>query len=486
MKVVLPKPAHLLPRPKVSIWVAYVGVLFAGAGLALATWPFTSLGGTAEFTLAVLAAATLAAEVFTVDFPDRKRVSGSYIFPLVASVVVDPRAGVLVAGAAGICAGLLRSQRLRSALFHGPQLAVAAAAAVGLEQVLFGGPRLELSVHGGAVIAVYMAMYTTVAWGLGRLEQAIVGKPAEHASVDGLTNVLLMPLPLALGVVYERTSVNGLLLSSLALALLLIMVRAYVNLATLHGELEQTYNRLSEQERRLEGVLRTNREMSQVVSHDLRGPLTSVMGYAELLRASLAKPEPDSEKQRRYVDSIEGNGRRILSLADKLLDLHRLDEGGEIERASLDVAAVVRHLAEDARVQAEQRGIELDLEVAVGLPRMHSSEWMVREIAENLLSNAIKYSREGGRVVVRLRAESEELLIEVEDNGIGMSNEDQARLFTKFFRSGSEEVRSVRGTGLGLALAKTMVERLEGRVEVSSELGRGARFSVHLPLGVSE
>jgi len=460
-----------------------MGALLAAAGVVLIAWPLPPLDQTALFTIGVLTAATLAAEVFTVDFPDRKRVSGGYIFPLLASVVVYPMAGVLVAGAAGIAAGLLRGQRLRSALFQGPRLAVAAAAAAGLEQAVFGDFRLELSALGGAVVVVYMAVYTVVGWGLGHLEETIAGKPAEYASMDGLTNVLLLPLPLALGVVYERTSVNGLLLASLALALLLIVVRAYVNLATLHGELKQAHGRLAEQELKLERSLQSNREMSQVVSHDLRGPLTSVMGYAELLRGSIGKPEPDLTKQLRYVDSIEGNSRRILSLADKLLDLHRLEEGGKIERTLVDAAILVGQLVEDARVQAEQKGIALELDVASGLPSLHSSEWMAREIAENLLSNALKYSREGGRVAIRLRAEADELLIEVEDNGIGMSAEDQARLFTKFFRGGNEEVRGVPGTGLGLALTRTMIERLGGRVEVWSELGRGSRFSVHLPLG---
>jgi signal transduction histidine kinase len=483
---VLLKPDRPVLVPRFAIWAAFIGLLLVGAGVLVGLAPLPPLDQTAEFTLCVLAAATLAAEVFTVDFPDRKRISGGYIFPLLASVVVHPAAGVLVAGAAGIAAGLLRGQRLRSALFHGPQLALAAAAAAGLAQTMFDGLRLDLSLVGAAVVLVYMATYTTVAWGLGRAEEMIAAKPAEYAATDGLTNLLLVPLPLALGLVYDRTSVNGLLLSSLALALLLIVVRAYVNLATLHGELEQTYTRLSEQERRLEGALETNREMSQVVSHDLRGPLTSVMGYTELLRSSLAKPQADSIKQLRYVESIEGNSRRILNLADKLLDLHRIEEGAEIERTSFDAAAMVRHLAEDVRVQAERRAISLELDVAADLPSLYSSEWMVREIAENLLSNAIKYSRDGGRVTVRLRPLSEELLLEVEDNGIGMSSEDQARLFTKFFRGGSEEVRGVRGTGLGLALTRTMIGRLEGSVEVWSELGQGSRFSVRLPLGTAE
>jgi signal transduction histidine kinase len=474
-------PKQSWPSPRFAIWAIYVGALIAAAGAVLAWWPLPALDHTAQFTLGALAAATLAADVFTVDFPDRKRISGSYIFPLLAAAVVAPAAGVLAAGAAGAVSGVLRRERIRSALFHGPRLALAAAGGAALVAVVFGQLQLALTAPSAAGVALYMAAYTAIAWGLGRAEEAIAGNPADYASTDWLTNALLAPLPLALGVVYERTSLNGLVLSSLALALLLIVVRAYVNLATLHGELEQTYARLSEQELLLEGALETNREMAQVVSHDLRGPLTSVMGYTDLLRAAVNQAEPDVEKQLRYVDSIEGNSRRILSLADKLLDLHRLDDGDEIELTVVDASAIARGVVEDARIRAERAGVALSLEVAADTPSLRSSEWMVREIAENLLSNAIKYSRPGGRVVVRLGAEAEGLVLEVEDSGIGMSAEDQAQLFTKFFRSGHEHVRRETGTGLGLALAHNMVQQLKGRIDVWSELGVGSRFSVHLP-----
>jgi signal transduction histidine kinase len=475
-------PPRPLLRPRAGLWAVYIGSLLAAAGLAIVWWPVPGLDQLAEFTLGVLATSTLAAEVFSVDFPDRKRISVGYIFPLLASAVVYPPAGALIAGGAGFAAGLLRGQRLRAALFHGPQLALAATAAAAADVQVFGGIPLELSLLGAYGVLLYMAVYTSVAWALGRVEEAIAEKPGAHASVDPATNVLLAPLPLALAVVYERTQINGLLLSALALGLLLIVVRAYVNLSTLHGELRLAYARLAEQERRLERAVETNREMSQVVSHDLRGPLTSVMGYAELLRSRLLKSRPDAGKELGYLASIEGNSRRILSLANKLLDLNHLEEGSEIERAMLDAAAIVRQLAEDVRVQAEQKRISLEVEVAPDLPRIESSEWMLREIAENLLSNAIKYSREDGHVAARLRIEGSDLLLQVEDEGIGMSAEDRARLFTKFFRSGNEEVRNVRGTGLGLALTKTMIERLGGRVDVWSELGRGSRFSVWLPL----
>ncbi|MBV9119653.1 MAG: HAMP domain-containing histidine kinase [Chloroflexi bacterium] len=279
-----------------------------------------------------------------------------------------------------------------------------------------------------------------------------------------------------------RTGDRGLELAALALGLLLILVRAYVNLATLHRALKDAYARLAEQDEQLAQALGTNREMSQVVSHDLRGPLTSIMGYTELLRTSLGKPDPDLVKQTRYVDSIEGNSRRILSLADKLLDLHRLEVGGAAELTVVQPQRLLRQLVDEVQVRADQKQIALKLTCAADMPSLRTSEWMFREIAENLISNAIKYTPEGGHVDVCLAPDGDSLRLEVADSGIGMSPEDQARLFTKFFRSDDREVRKVQGTGLGLALTRTMIERLRGEVSVWSALGEGSRFTVRLPM----
>jgi len=146
----------------------------------------------------------------------------------------------------------------------------------------------------------------------------------------------------------------------------------------------------------------------------------------------------------------------------------------------------MRQLADEMSIRAEQRNLALTIDTGEGLPALHTSEWMLHEIAENLVSNAIKYTPEGGTIAVRMRADSSELLFEVEDSGFGISAEDQTKLFTKFFRGSNKEVRTLRGTGLGLALTRTMIERLGGRVDVWSELGRGSRFSVHLPLQAAE
>jgi signal transduction histidine kinase len=462
--------------------IIFACALLVAAGGAILRLPLTGLSQDQQFTLLVLAATTLAADVFSLDFPDRKRISGGYIFPLLASALVVPGAGPAVAGIAGIAVSLLRGDRRRSVLIHGPRLIVAAALAVEADLLLFGRVPASADVVGALGILLYAAIYTSTAWGLGWLEERLAGAEAPYPSVDLLTNLLLVPLPMALGLIDARTGAAGLRLSALGLTMLLIIVRSYVNLATLHRQLRDAYERLAQQERQLEQSLDTNREMSQIVSHDLRGPLTSVMGYAELLRATLTKPEVDVPKAQNYLDSVERNSRRIMSLADKLLDLHRLELGGPVEMGLVDVEGVLRQLAEELELRAEQKRVAMHLELPAGLPQMHSSEWMVREIAENLLSNAIKYTPEGGHVSARAAAVQDALRFEVEDDGLGMAPEDRAKLFTKFFRSGARAVRQEQGTGLGLALTKNMIDKLGGRVEVWTELGRGSRFTVWLPL----
>ncbi len=457
----------------------FVVAVALGCGAAFLLWPLPPLDSSRVGILGLLSLAALTAEVFTVDFPDRRRVSVSYMFALLASSIVDPSAGMIVAGSAGLIAGLARPAGCWwRGLFHGPRLALAAAAGSYVTAAALGGLRSDLSVPALAGLLSYAAIFTLVAWSAGWLEELLSRRPGRFIAVDPVTNALIVPLPLVLQQIYQRTGASGLQFSVLALALLLIVVRAYVNLATLHATLKAAYARLAEQEQKLARALESNREMSQIVSHDLRGPLTSVMGYTELLRSSLARPAMQPERQIGYVESIERNSRRILNLADNLLNLHRLEEGADLELACVNPADVVRKVVDEMSVRAAQKRIALQARLD-GLP-MNTSEWMLREIVDNLLSNAIKYTPEGGHVDVRVARHEAELLIEVGDDGIGMSPEDQAKLFTKFFRSGAAEVRKAHGSGLGLALTRKLVERLGGEIEVRSELGAGSRFRVRL------
>jgi len=205
------------------------------------------------------------------------------------------------------------------------------------------------------------------------------------------------------------------------------------------------------------------------------------MGYIDLLARSLDQADVDSGRQREHIGRVRLNARRILDLAETLLKLQQVEQTESLtDLGRVQPGDVIRQVVDELELQAEQQETKVSLEVDDGLPEITTSEWMLHEIAHNLVSNAIKYTR-GGAVWIRLGQHNSGLQLEVADTGIGISEEDQQKLFTKFFRSGSADVRNVPGSGLGLALTGTMVEKLGGHIEVASELGRGTTVRVHLP-----
>jgi len=172
----------------------------------------------------------------------------------------------------------------------------------------------------------------------------------------------------------------------------------------------------------------------------------------------------------------------LLALVQDLLEITRRDDGSLKKRlAPVDLEGLVRELLQFHGAAATARNVALDLEVAPGTPRPLGDRYDLERVVTNLLSNAIKYNREGGRVVVRVRAEGATAVLEVEDTGIGMNAEDQTQVGREFFRAKNAATRQITGTGLGLALTKRIVESHHGVLEVASEPGVGSTFRVLLP-----
>jgi signal transduction histidine kinase len=232
--------------------------------------------------------------------------------------------------------------------------------------------------------------------------------------------------------------------------------------------------------RRLEDVNQLKSEFVTVVSHELRTPLTAITGYIELLLEGQMGPLVVAQRQ--CLDMVTHNADRLVELIDDLLDIARIEAGKvELKRTTLDLARLIQEVAMVLRPQIEAKGQRLTLELAAALPATSGDAERVRQILTNLLSNAHKYTPPGGHITVAARREAGRVRIDVHDTGIGLSPEDQARLFTKFFRAQHPMTREVGGTGLGLAITHSLVELHGGAITVTSVPGQGSTFSFTLP-----
>src|SRR6266540_6707248 len=243
------------------------------------------------------------------------------------------------------------------------------------------------------------------------------------------------------------------------------------------AEAETAQRLLTEQNERLREADRLKDEFVALISHDLRTPLTSIMGYLELTMDD----ETLGEESRSYLDVVQRNSDRLLRLVNDLLFVARLEAGElDLRRTEVDLGAVVRQSVEEARPRAAAKGIELGCE-AQSVPELRADRGRMFQLLDNLISNAIKFTPEGGRVDVRLLQRGPNVRIEVVDTGIGISPEEQGRLFERFFRATTATERHIPGTGLGLYIACAIAEAHGGGIDVESEPGRGTTFCVELP-----
>ena len=229
---------------------------------------------------------------------------------------------------------------------------------------------------------------------------------------------------------------------------------------------------------------RAKSEFLSVVSHELRTPLTALQGFSELLLSR----RPSPEQAARFLRHIHGEAQRLGRIVSELLDLSRIEAGRPqmLRRDTVDLAALVAD----------------NVELFAAVPGRHTFEWTppdaplivggdrdaLDRIVKNLLSNAVKYSPRGGAVRIGGGpAAGEEGMVEiwVEDEGVGISAEDQTRIWGKYIRVPAAETAGTRGLGLGLSMVRALVEGHGGRAEVQSEPGRGSRFRVVLPSGAA-
>ena len=258
-----------------------------------------------------------------------------------------------------------------------------------------------------------------------------------------------------------------------------------VKVRTRTAELEATYRELAASHARLRELDQLKSDFLGNVSHELRTPLAAIKGFVDNLLDGVAGPLP--EKPLHYLARIRDNADRLSRMVSDLLDLTRI-EAGKVELCpeALAVGDVVGDAAESLRQVARTRGLVLALDLAP-CPSAWGDPDKVHQVLTNLVSNAVKFSPRGGQVTITTRpepatAESPAMIrLEVRDTGTGIPPEDRERIFDKFYQVGRVDGDRPSGTGLGLTIARHLVELHAGRIWVESEKGAGSRFVVLLP-----
>jgi signal transduction histidine kinase len=248
---------------------------------------------------------------------------------------------------------------------------------------------------------------------------------------------------------------------------------------TARSEAESIQRLLTEQNDRLRELDRMKDEFVSLVSHQLRTPLTSIRGYVELL---LEEGHGLSPEQLQFLGVVDRNAQRLLGLVGDLLFLAQVDAGSlEIEAAELDFAQLVRDCVEATRPIAEGAGVALDAAVA-GVPAVVGDASRLAQVLDNLVANAIKFTPAGGTVSVGLEDTGDTAVLTVADSGLGISAPDLEKIFDRFFRSSRATVKAIPGTGLGLPIAKAIVDRHGGSISITSREDHGTIVRVELPV----
>ncbi len=244
--------------------------------------------------------------------------------------------------------------------------------------------------------------------------------------------------------------------------------------------LEDSQHNLQQVNLNLLEANRLKSEFLSVMSHELRTPLNAIIGFSELLKEHSGASQDDRQK---FLTNIETSGLHLLQLVNNILDLAAVgSDNPELVREDLSVPQLMEDVRKLGHPFAAQRRIRLEAESPERLPLVRADAAKVKRILYNLVSNAIKFTPEGGLVTIGAEAHGGMIEIWVSDTGIGISPEDQKKIFSEFRQLESDHARRFEGSGVGLALTKKLVELHGGAIRVESKLGRGSRFTFTLPL----
>ncbi|BEQ14127.1 ATP-binding protein [Desulfoferula mesophila] len=220
-------------------------------------------------------------------------------------------------------------------------------------------------------------------------------------------------------------------------------------------------------------------EFVSTVAHEIVSPLSAVLGQLQNLNKGLLGPleEPQKELLGRARERLES----IAKLSRDLLDLSKIEAGGMGQVSRVQLAPLFQEAVDQLMGRAQAKSQSLELEIDDNLPEVMGVGEELLRVATNLVSNAVKYTPQGGRIRVRAAGGDGEAVLSVQDNGLGIPPEEQEAIFQRFHRVKNADTRQIPGTGLGLAIVKRVVESHDGRLELTSEPGKGSTFTLYLP-----
>jgi len=221
---------------------------------------------------------------------------------------------------------------------------------------------------------------------------------------------------------------------------------------------------------------RLKSDFIHTLSHDLRSPLTAILGYTELIE----RTGPLNENQEEFLHRLQGSVQHITTLVNDLLDLGRLEAGFDTRREAVQLESVLKYALDMFDTQITKKNIKLTTDIAMKLYPLRANPIRIRQMLDNLLGNAIKYTPDGGDVGVSISMQDHQIILKIKDTGPGIPADEQNDIFEKFYRATTAPT-GVEGSGLGLAIVKSIVTSHQGRVWVESNVGKGSAFIVILP-----
>jgi len=259
------------------------------------------------------------------------------------------------------------------------------------------------------------------------------------------------------------------------------LLKTFADQAVIAIENVRLFSEIQDKTQQLEIANRHKSEFLANMSHELRTPLNAVIGFSEvLIERMFGEVNP---KQEEYLQDILSSGKHLLSLINDILDLSKIEAGRmELEAQPFDLPAALDNALTLIKERAARNSIALDVHVDPRIGEILADERKIKQVLLNLLSNAVKFTPEGGKITMSAVMNGRSIEISVADTGIGIAAADQETVFEEFRQVGTDYARKREGTGLGLALARRLVELHGGTLSLQSELGKGSTFTFTIPV----